>query len=281
MAENMGRRADLLKRPLCYPDSVARRRIFVSFAGSADSNDRDWRRRQRVLARSARRVGFDPVISWTRRRLRKTDFYARHRELLDAERGAGYWAWKPYVIHEALRNAAPGDSVVYCDVGRGRRTDGAERSQLRSGLDALLDWCEEENDGLLPGVYIPVFGPNRRWTKRDCFVHMGCDEPRFWDHPQVQASFSVWRSGERALSFVHEWMTWCTKPEIIDDGPSTAGLPDFPDFVEHRHDQSILTNLVIRDGLPCYGPPDRWVPPTKDINTLNDRIAQERVQPLR
>ncbi|MGE0192117.1 MAG: hypothetical protein AB7T63_08755 [Planctomycetota bacterium] len=251
-------------------------KILVSFAGAIGRHGGRWRARQRHLGRSARRHGFDAVRPWTRRRLKRTAFYREHATLLETPRGAGLWAWKPYIILETLLEAPADAWVVYWDVGRGRRGARRRGHAFRAPIAALLDWCGSCNGGLLPGVYIPEFGPNRLWTKRDCFVGMGCDEPRFWEHPQIQATFSVWRRTPVALDLLHEWLACCTDPRLIGDGPSTCGLPDLDGFVEHRHDQSILTNLVIRGGLRCYGRPEVSTPDAKDLNALTARIERDR-----
>jgi hypothetical protein len=97
----------------------------------------------------------------------------------------------------------------------------------------------------LPGVLIPNFGPTSHWTRRDCFVLMTCDSVHYWSHPQVQATFSVWIKTKQSLQFLQEWRTYCMDIRIIGDGPNTCGLPNLPGFVDHRHDQSVLPNLVL------------------------------------
>lgn len=249
-------------------------RILVSFASRNDPDDRFWARRQRRLARSAYRNGFDRVDSWTHEKLRKTDFYARHRAILDCPRGAGYWAWKPYLIFRTLSEAPADSVVVYWDVGRSHRGDARRGNGFRGPIDPLLRWCDEQNEGMLPGIYIPQHGPNRRWTKRDCFVLMDCDTPEYWEHPQIQATFSVWRKSEEALEFVREWMFYCTDRRIITDDPNSCGLPNHHGFKDHRHDQSVLTNLVLKRGLHCYGSPDQPLMNPKSLNALVARISR-------
>jgi hypothetical protein len=248
-------------------------RILVSFASRNDPDDRFWARRQRRLACSAYRNGFDRVDSWTPERLRETDFYARHRAILDRPRGAGYWAWKPYLIFRTLCEAPAGSVVVYWDVGRSRKGDARRGHRLRRPIDPLLNWCDEQSQGMLPGIYIPKHGPNRRWTKRDCFVLMDWDTPEYWEHPQIQAAFSVWRKSEQALDFVREWMVYCTDRRIITDDFNTCGLPDHDGFKAHRHDQSVLTNLVVKRGLRCFRSPDRSQMDSKNLDALIARIS--------
>jgi hypothetical protein len=222
---------------------------------------------QRALNKSAPAAGVTECVAWTPTELKATEFYRTHQDVLDAERGYGYWLWKPYIIRRELERAKAGDFVVYYDVGRTWLPHRISRP-----LAPLLDWCERHNGGLLPGVYLPEYGPNRKWTKRECFVLMGCDEPAYWDHPQIQATYSVWQKSERAETLVDEWLNWCTTPGVLTDDVALPHVENFQDFVDHRHDQSVWTNLVIKHGIRCYGDPEVPLPGSKDIDNLIDRI---------
>ncbi len=199
------------------------------------------------LVRSALEYGeVADAISWTRDRLMGTAFYRENAAILGAARGAGYWAWKPYVILEALRTLDEGEFAFYSDVGRG---DGY---RVRRSLAPLLAWTASTGQGALPGVVVPGFGRSAQWTKRDCFVYMHCDEPRFWNHPQVQATYSVWQKSAPVLALLEQWLACCCDARLITDAPNVSGLDNLPSFRDHRHDQSILTNLVVRAGWPRF-----------------------------
>jgi hypothetical protein len=222
---------------------------------------------QKQLNASAIAAGIDECAAWTDSRLRETAFYRAHEDIFRAPRGFGYWLWKPFLIRCELERLSAGDIVIYYDVGRRHYPYRITRS-----LDPLLDWCVRSNGGMLPGVYVPGYGPNRKWIKRECFVMMGCDSPEFWEHPQVQATYSIWQKSARAEAFVDEWLGWCTNPAALTDDIADANIPNFPEFVEHRHDQAIATLLTIKHGIKCYGTPDTDIPGAKDINNLVDRI---------
>ena len=96
---------------------------------------------------------------------------------------------------------------------------------------------------------------NRAWTKRDCFVLMKCDSPKYWDAEQLMGSFSVFINNERSRKFVKEWMNYCCNENIISDVPNRCGLANFPEFKDHRHDQSILSLLAIKHDLEIYRAP--------------------------
>jgi hypothetical protein len=135
-----------------------------------------------------------------------SEFYARHREILDLSRGGGYWLWKPFFILQRLAAVANGDFVIYWDAGRGKGY------KFCRAVDPLLEWADSAGDGAIPGVSIPVYGSNAKWTKRDCFVYMDCDNERFWQHPQIQATYSVWKKTTATMDFVATWLRYCGDP---------------------------------------------------------------------
>lgn len=214
--------------------------------------------RQYILGTSAIKAGVvRRHIPFTPARLNQTDFAKRFPSVRLYERGAGFWAWKPFIIRAALDNVKLGDSVLYCDVGR---TFPIKALDVR--LDPLLDWMEQYRQAVLPGVSIPWHGPMSRWTKRDAFALTGCDSSIYSESPQIQASFSIWKRAPAAECILSQWMEWCTDRRLVSDDSNTCGLPELPDFKEHRHDQSLLSLLCIRESIrPLYLGPN---PPSFD-----------------
>jgi hypothetical protein len=200
---------------------------------------------QRRLVDSALRTGkIDHCFTVSRNDILGTSFYRAFKQILDAPIGAGYFAWKPYLISEKLAEVENGDFVIYCDCGRG-----SGFRFLRS-VDPLLEWTDTLGEGAMPGVSIPQYGSNAKWTKRDCFVYMDCDKERFWQHPQIQATHSVWKKTRATTEFVNTWLRYCCDSRVVTDAPNTCGLSNLPGFVAHRRDQSVLTNLVIASRRP-------------------------------
>jgi hypothetical protein len=218
---------------------------LVTFATEEFATARD------ALISSAMALGeFDQASSWDAERLADDPTFPG-RPLLAYSRGVGFWSWKPHVILTTLASLEEGDVVVYSDAGR---YDGG--FTVRRSVTPLIDFAERHG-GMLAGVSVPHFGPNSRWTKRDCFVLMGCDAPEYWTRPQVQASISVWIKSTRVLHFLEEWGGYCADPRVVGDGPNTCGLPNLPGFVDHRHDQSVLTNLVVKHQAVPFSISDR------------------------
>lgn len=201
-----------------------------------------FRLRQLLLGWSARlNHVVDSVTSWTPEMLQQAGFGQRCKDLSLSERGSAFWAWKPFIIEAKLREIPDGDLVFYCDVGRRYPF-----KELAVSVMPLLKWMESKQQDVLPGLHIPWKGPMAMWTKRDAFVFTAMDQPAFHQAIPIQASFSIWKNGPAARSLAAEWLAFSARRELISDDPSRCGLPELPEFHDHRHDQSILTLCCLK-----------------------------------
>lgn len=141
-------------------------------------------------------------------------------QLIDTKaKGGGYWAWKPLVILDAL---AEDDTVIYLD-----------SSVVPQSKNALINFAAQTDK-----ISAVAYGePNGKWTSDRCFEIMGCPGEGYRSRNQVWAG--VVCAKDQAM--VMRWLRYCLLPECIQDGPGS-----YPGFREHRHDQSILTNLMLK-----------------------------------
>jgi hypothetical protein len=54
------------------------------------------------------------------------------------------------------------------------------------------------------------------------------------------------------------WLTYCKDERIITDIPNTCGYGNYPGFIEHRHDQSILSILVASQKIEVFRDPTHY-----------------------
>jgi len=190
---------------------------------------------QKRLVRIAESMGFASITAYDRAAVRDTPFYEKNRKILSQSRGDGYWLWKSYLILKALEGVKDGDAVFYCDVG----------DRIKPGIKGKIEAVLGANNG----IYLcRGTGTNGRWTKRDCFVLMGCDSEQYWDKFQVEAGTMAWVKCERSFQILREWQQWCTNEQAVTDTPNVHG-ENLPGFMDHRHDQSIMSLLAIKHGL--------------------------------
>ncbi|NEU11294.1 hypothetical protein G3T14_04035 [Methylobacterium sp. BTF04] len=215
---------------------------------------------QRLQNSSAALSGeFDFIRAWSKPRLMETEFYQENKDILELPRGAGCWLWKPYIIGDAISFLKDGDFVIYCDTGLD-----ATRS-IDHSIFPLCAWLAEKPNRI--GVTHLSGYKNLAWTKRDCFFYMDCNEPGYWEVDQIQASYVALQINPYTRSLVKYWVEASRDRRIITDDTNVCGLDDHPEFIEHRHDQSILTNLILKYGFE-FPRNDSALALKKNINDL-------------
>ena len=198
------------------------------------------------------------------------EYYKDYPELLRGEtRGYGWWSWKAWCVSKTLRATDPGDVVVWCDAAM--LVVGSIRSMAEATKDILLfrlgDWTTKDYR-------------NSAWTKRDTFALMGRNTDAHKAGIQMNAAVQVYRHTPTALDFVETYLGWCCQKEVIDDAKV---LQNYPEFQDHRHDQSILSILAV--GHPAvqvardptqYGLADPQLGVVCDVQVFDHHRARRR-----
>jgi hypothetical protein len=208
---------------------------------------RPFRKAQRLNTASAKHIGgFERIFEHS---LNDVDhgFATENRELLRADRGAGYWLWKPYFVNRHLRELRDREWLFYCDAGA--RFINPVAPLVTHALDHSMDMLTFE---------LEPFHVERMWTKRDAFVLLDCDTVDFRESPQRLGSYSLWRRTDAALEVADAWLRHARDPRILSDMPNTCGLPNHNGFQDHRHDQSILSLLTKKRRIPAWRDPCQY-----------------------
>ena len=193
--------------------------------------------RKDVLLGRFRSAGFDKVVHYNREWLETTGFYLKNKAVLDLPKGGGYWLWKPYILMETMKRADNGDFVFYSDAG--------DAVNVFAVLKMIRQHAPKLDYLISGGSRRPL---NRHYTKRDCFVLMDCDEAKYYNVCQVEAgAIALKKTGDMVL-FLEEWLSYCEDANILTDIPNVHGN-NLDGFIEHRHDQSVLTNLMVRHNM--------------------------------
>ena len=141
-----------------------------------------------------------------------------------------HFAWKPYAVAHAGRC---GDAVLYLDAG----------TAVAGRLGPVFELIEHD------GVFVTEnYGhANRDWTSEACRQAMACT-PDDLDAPQVQAGFLGFRLGPDQ-QLLADWVTWSTERDAFVGS-----------YLDHRHDQTVLSVLAHRAHTPLFpaGAYDRW-----------------------
>jgi hypothetical protein len=206
-----------------------------------------------LLEQSAYNIGgIDKVYLYDREWLINTEFYKKNKYILDQKRGGGYWLYKSKVILNTFEQyAEKGDVVMWSDAGL----------SIISNLSPLFKIMENHpNDGKML-FKLPNVGTTHKakmWTKRDCFVLCNADEKKFWDADMSNGAVSLWEYNDKNVEFLKEWQKYLRDNRIVTDDPNVCGRPNFPEFKDHRHDQSVLSILAVKYGFELFCDPTQF-----------------------
>lgn len=181
--------------------------------------------------------GFDKVYQYSYDDIDEK-FKTENKKILSENRGAGYWLWKPYFILKTLEKIKDDDIIFYCDSGCSF-VDNFNKTDL-------FDLCFNDEKGL---ILFDAHYMNKDYTKKDCFYYMNCDEEKYTNGSQLVASFQLVRKTDFTINFYKEHIKYAKDYRIITDVPNECGLENYGSFLDHRHDQSILSLLAIKHNL--------------------------------
>lgn len=212
---------------------------LISFA------NRPFFRSQKILKESAFQYGVDEVVNYNDIWLRaQKDFYEKNKAILASKKGVGYWLWKPFIMLDALKSMNEDDVLVLIDAG----------TTFIDNIQPLIPIVQNKE--------IVVFynneHKNKYWTKRDCFLLMNCDEPSFHESVQVLGGYILCKKTPFVINLLNEWLHFCQDIRIISDELNVCGKQNLEGFKEHRHDQSILSNLAIKYQIELFREPSQW-----------------------
>ncbi|MCX5706431.1 MAG: hypothetical protein NTW13_01985 [Candidatus Omnitrophica bacterium] len=199
-----------------------------------------FRKNQVYLNECARKQGIKNIISLTSDDLIKTQFYKEHKDYLDKPVYENGHVFKPYIILDTLKKIHLGDIVFYYDCGS---------YSINLPVKPIIALCKRNK-----GIVFHQWGEcNAKWTKRDAFVYMNCDTPKFHNAVALQATWLFIMKTPFNLKLVEEWLYYNLDERVASYvNPDTCGLPTLSGFVQNRGDQSILSNLAVKYNIRTF-----------------------------
>jgi len=223
------------------------KKIHISFA------DESHKKSLELLKETSEKIGkVDTFIGYDEHWLKSTQFAKRNSFILNNPRGYGFWLWKSFIILETFKTMQYGDIVLYSDAGL----------KVIGNLNPLFEVAQNDPNGGIVLFKLPAVGVTahkaKAWTRRDAFVLTDCDSEKYWHADMGNGAVSLWKKTDKNVAFVKEWLRYLKDPRIIMDGPNMAGQPNFIDFKDHRHDQSVLTILATKYNLELFRDPTQY-----------------------
>jgi hypothetical protein len=183
------------------------------------------------ISNQAKSLNLFNVETYTGNDLKEdTSFWEKNGTfVLNNQRGYGYWLWKPYLILKKLQSIKENEIILYCDCGC--EIDIRKKNKIEQMLKDV-ETCE---------IICNTTHGEIAWTKRDLLIYLNMDNENVLKQSQYEATSICIKKCEKTMKFVQEWYETACIHNLLDDSPSEN--TNYPQFIEHRHDQSIFSLL--------------------------------------
>lgn len=182
-------------------------------------------------------------------------YKSTYGDVLKHSRGGGYWLYKSIFLNKIFETMNEGDAVIYIDAG----------IEAKKDFRILFDIAKKNNGFCLfkhPHL-------NYKWTKRDCFILMECDNSHYHNEYQCDASTQVYIKNMETTNFITMLLKYGSDERIIGDKPNVMGHNNISGFIDHRHDQSILTLLCLKHNINRFKQASQYYLDWQDDSILN------------
>ena len=237
------------------------KKIFATFASS------DLHRSLKRIENEAIGLGvYNNIFTFDEKNLEEKFFQKYKKYLKKGTRGFGYWCWKPQLILQVLEQVNNGDIIQYTDVGCHLNNNGIKR------LNDYFDLAANARNGILafqagiPGPELvfdnrsfPLY-LDKEWTKGDLLDYLNVRYSEdIVNSPTIGSGIIFIRKCPEAIKIIQEWLSVIDYDfSLLSDSPSKSA--NFPEFIEHRHDQAIFSILCKKNGVTLISACEYWYP---------------------
>jgi hypothetical protein len=160
------------------------------------------------------------------------------------KRGYGYWIWKPYLIRRVLSRVSENSILIYADAG----------CKLESGaIGRLREYIRMVREHKSKMLTFQMGLKECIWTKMDTLNELGFISDGELNSGQVISGIILMENNEKVRGLIDEWyrVSRMYNYHLLDD--SESRLMNAMGFMENRHDQSIFSILVKKNGIQMIG----------------------------
>jgi hypothetical protein len=146
-------------------------------------------------------------------------------------RGFGYWVWKPFIILKRLKELDEGDILFYCDACTYINTKHRER---------FIEYIEMVRVNPRGNLFFEYINPIGNWCKFDVINQL--DAHSLINEKEIVPGVLFTTATPHNKELFKLCYETCSNKHMITDAPSIR--PNLPQFIEHRHDQTIFSIRV-------------------------------------
>ena len=177
------------------------------------------------------------------------DFKIKFKDILEQQKGGGYWIWKPYFIKKHLDKISDNDILIYIDAGCSINIHGKER------FDEYINMLNERTEG-----YISFRSGHieKVYTTKEIFRHFNIEEDgEIANTDQIIATIQIMKKNPNTIKIVDLSLETLYKDQLLFTDHYNKSQHSY--FKDNRHDQSIssiirkMHNIILLNDETYFG----------------------------
>jgi hypothetical protein len=191
---------------------------------------------------------FDEIFVYEKKDMSE-EYKNRYEHLINEKTGDRLWSWKSFIIKQELQKLDENDLLIYLDIG----------CELNYNLNSNYKMNEYIDYTAKNGyLFFTTNLPNFQWTKS--ILMRKINEEDYFRN-QVSGGTIFLKNNQKIRDLIKNWEELCflngsdlLRSEVINKDKYTA----------HRHDQSILTYLILKNKLKVFKSNDTYFEDWRD-----------------
>jgi hypothetical protein len=206
---------------------------LLTFADNLNGNDYTRHAQQLIKDATSYNI-FSSIRGLTAVDLFKyTEFHKHLLFISENKKGFGYWLWKPFLIWKTLEELPEGDLLVYLDAGTKLSLEGKSR---------FMNYLEIQRKDKFNNLFFEQLFPISKWCKMDAIHFLDAYDLAQNNIKEVLPGILFTCNNLHNRFLFKLCYDTCSNYQLINDSPSIK--QNLPEFVEHRHDQSIFSIIT-------------------------------------
>ena len=215
--------------------------------------------KDRIISEAEKFGRFDTIKAYSRKDISK-EFMNKYENILNNNRGGGYWIWKFDIILSRLNEINDNDILVYTDCGCTININGINR------FNEYVDMLNMSEYGIISFEMSYI---EREWTIKQIFNYLNIDiDSNNATSEQYTGAILIMKKTEHTIMIFNKCIELLNNDQNLITDIYNSDQNTY--FKENRHDQSILSlirkkynSIVIKNDYD-----DLW----RDINEDNKHI---------
>lgn len=167
------------------------------------------------------------------------EFKHEFNDILKKPRGAGYWIWKFDIIKQELTKLANNDILIYLDAGCSININGNKR---------FIEYIEMLNNSNESIISFQMPHIEKKYTNKELFHHFNMNvNDNNGNSGQIVGGVLIMKNTEKMMKIIDECINVLRTDHLLVTDYYNK-IEQCNDFIDNRHDQSILSLVRKKHG---------------------------------